>query len=348
MSYTIKKIAQYLDAEFVGDGEFVVNTPRHPAYAGVLDLAVAIDKKYTQALDNTKAQAAILWEGADWQSYNLRAAIIAPQSRYVMVGVTSMFNQQRDLPMGIHESAVIDKTAKLGDGVAIGPFVTIGKNVNLGAGARVFSHVSIAAGSTIGKDAILSEGVRIGENCTIGDRFIAQPNAVVGGDGFSFVTPKPGVLEDARRSNNIKKSYNTQAFERIHSLGGVVIADDVEIGANSTIDAGTIEPTRIGKGTKIDNLATVGHNVQIGQYCLFSGQVGIGGSTKIGNYVIFGGKVGCRDNITIGDNVVVPLGAVGSNVKSNQVMMGVPAVERSKYFNLYRAYLRLPRFMAKK
>ncbi len=156
----------------------------------------------------------------------------------------------------------------------------------------------------IGADALLLSGVRIGARVRIGDRFIAQPGAVLGGDGFSFVTPTPGVVEEARETGAIS-SVEQADYVRINSLGSIGIGDDVEIGANSCIDRGTIADTMVGDGTKIDNLVQIGHNVRIGHTCLICGQAGVAGSTVIGDRVVLGGKAAVADHLRIGSNVVI-------------------------------------------
>jgi UDP-3-O-[3-hydroxymyristoyl] glucosamine N-acyltransferase len=167
----------------------------------------------------------------------------------------------------------------MGAGAAIGPFVTIGRGVTIGPGARIASHVSIAEGARIGADALILQGARIGARVTIGDRFICQPGAVIGADGFS-ASSRPR-NRGSRKSAKpwARADIRAQSWTRIHSLGAVTIGDDVEIGANTCIDRGTIRDTAIGSGTKLDNLVHIGHNVQVGRDCLLCGQVGIAGST---------------------------------------------------------------------
>ena len=181
--------------------------------------------------------------------------------------------------------------------------------------------------------------------CVIGDRVIIQPGAVIGGDGFSFVTPETSQVETARES--LGKSDGAQApqsWTRIHSLGSVRIGDDVEIGANCAIDRGTIADTEIGAGTKLDNLVHIGHNVRIGRDCLICGQVGMAGSARVGDRVVLGGQCGVSDNIVIGDDVVAA-GAtkIYSNAPSGRMLMGAPAVKMETHVEMYKALRRLPR-----
>ena len=198
---------------------------------------------------------------------------------------------------GIHPSAIIDDSAVIGAGAAIGPFTVIGRDVVIGANARIASHVSIAGGAQIGSDALILEQVHIGARVVIGARFICQPGARIGADGFSFVTPERSMVEEARASLGKNVEIHEQSWVRIHSLGTVEIGDDVEVGANSCIDRGTVRATKIGAGSKLDNLVHVAHNVQVGRDCLLCAQVGIAGSTSIGDRVVLAGQVGVSDNI---------------------------------------------------
>ena len=174
----------------------------------------------------------------------------------------------------------------------------------------------------------------------------AQPGARVGSDGFSFVTPEKSNVETARESLGANVETSEQSWSRIHSLGAVTIRDDVEVGANSCVDSGTIRPTEIGNGTKLDNQVHVGHNVVIGRDCLLCGQVGIAGSVDIGNNVVLGGKVGVSDNVFIGDNVVAGGGSsILSNVPAGRAVLGYPAVKMDSHIESYKALRRLPRLM---
>ena len=196
-------------------------------------------------------------------------------------------------------------SAKLGKDVALGPYVVIGAGAVIGARSRIDAHVSIAAGAEIGEDALILAGARIGRNVRIGARFMAHSGVVIGADGFSFVTPEKSSVEAVRETlGDAGEAGQGQAWLKIHSLGGVEIGDDVEIGANSSIDAGTIRATRIGDGTKLDKLVQVGHNVQVGRNCLLCAHVAVAGSARIGDNVVLGGQVGVADNISLGDDVV--------------------------------------------
>jgi UDP-3-O-[3-hydroxymyristoyl] glucosamine N-acyltransferase len=287
-----------------------------------------------------------LWDGADWQALGLKAAIFVPRPRYAMSGLTQLMDAGPEIAPGIHPSAIIDDSAQIRAGAAIGPLVVIGRGVQIGPNARIAAHVSIAHDTSIGTDALILSGVRIGHNVQIGARFIAQPGAVIGSDGFSFVTPEKSAVENARKSLGDTGDAAQQSWTRIHSLGGVVNGDDVEVGANATVDQGTIRATQIGNGTKLDNLVHLGHNVQVGHDCLLCGQVGVAGSVKIGNRVVMGGQCGVSDNIFIGDDVIAGGGSkMFTNVPAGRVILGNPAVKMETHVEIQKALRRLPRFM---
>ncbi|NNE80336.1 MAG: UDP-3-O-(3-hydroxymyristoyl)glucosamine N-acyltransferase [Silicimonas sp.] len=346
MRFTIEQIAAALKAEAFGAVELSVTGATEPAEATEDQLALAMDPKFAEGLGRGKARAAILWDGADWQALGLEAAILVKRPRYAMAGLTRLMAEGPNIAPGIHPSAVVDPSASLGEGTAIGPLVVIGANAKIGAGARIASHVSIAEDVVIGDDALIHSGVRIQARVRIGSSFVCQPGVVIGGDGFSFVTPETSRVEEARASLGTQASAINSGWARIHSLGSVEIGDDVEIGSNSSVDAGTVKPTRIGNGTKLDSLVQVGHNVQIGEHCLLCAQVGVAGSTVIGNRVVLGGQTGVGDNITIGDDVVAGgASKILSKVPAGRVVLGYPAMKMDQFIAASQNWRRLPRLM---
>lgn len=271
MTQSVKDIAAALGAKAFGAVELLVTGLSEPQSAGPDDLALAMSPRYGPALAQGHARVAVVWAGADWRALGLDAAIEAPRARLAMAGLTQMLDVA-PVAMGISPHAVIDPSVQIGIGVSVGAFTVIGAGAVIGDGAYIADHVTIAAGVAVGQSVQIHAGARLQHKVRIGARCLIQSNVVIGGDGFSFVTAAPSNVEIGR------KTLGKVPFEpavdstqhRIHSLGGVEIGDDVEIGANSTVDAGTIRPTRIGRGTKIDNLVQVGHNVTIGTDCLLS------------------------------------------------------------------------------
>ncbi|SIO17052.1 UDP-3-O-[3-hydroxymyristoyl] glucosamine N-acyltransferase [Rhodovulum sp. ES.010] len=347
MAFTVEQIATALGARLEGAGGVRITCASEPAAAGPDALALAMDPKYADGLAQGRARAAVLWNGADWRALGLDAAIFVPRPRYAMSGLTRLMDPGPEIAPGVHPSAVVDPTAEIGEGAAIGPLAVVGRCAVIGPRARVAAHAVIAEQARIGADALILHGAKICARVTIGDRFIAQPGAVVGADGFSFVTPEKSGVENVRETLGDRGEAVDQSWTRIHSLGAVTIGDDVEIGANVCIDRGTIRDTSIGAGTKLDNLVHVGHNVEVGRDCLLCGQVGIAGSTRIGDRVVFAGQVGVNDNIRVGDDVIAG-GAtkIFTNAPSGRVLLGYPAMRMDSHVEAYKGLRRLPRLFA--
>ncbi|MEW2913584.1 UDP-3-O-(3-hydroxymyristoyl)glucosamine N-acyltransferase [Leisingera sp. JC11] len=344
--FTIRQIAESLGAEAQGDLDLQIAGAAEPQDAGANQIAMAMAPKYADGLKEGQAQAAILWDGADWESFGLKAVIFAPRPRMTMSGVTAMLDRGQGFGDGIHPSAVIDPTAELGEGVSVGPLSVVAANAKIGARSVIGPHCYVGAEAVIGEDALLREMVSIGARATIGNRFRAQPGARVGGDGFSYVTPEVSGAENARKTMGDQGEAKAQSWVRIHSLGAVTIGDDVELGSNCTIDNGTIRDTVIGNGSKLDNLVHVGHNTRVGNDCLLCGQTGVSGSVDIGNNVVLGGQTGVVDNIFIGDGVISGGGTkILSNVPAGRVIMGYPGVKMETHTEMYKAQRRLPRLM---
>lgn len=346
MSYTIEEIARSLGAQALGDLSVAVEAVAEPQDAGPRDLALAMKPAYAEGLSKGQAQAAVLWDGADYEALGLKAAIIPSRPRYALSALSKSFDQGEGFGAGVHPAAFVDPSAELGEGVSIGPMAVIGPKARIGAGSTIGPQAFVGAGAELGAGCFLREGVKIGARARLGERVIVQPGAVIGGDGFSFVTPDESAVERTRASLGDQGAEEEQAWERIHSLGSVSIGDDCEIGANAAIDRGTIRDTRIGARTKLDNLVHIGHNVVIGEDCLICGQVGMAGSTVVGNNCVFAGQVGVNDNIFVGDNVIAG-GAtkIFTNVPKGRVLLGYPAMKMETHVESYKAIRRLPRLM---
>lgn len=344
---TLAAIAAAIGARVEGDGTLLIRRAAEPAAAGSDDLALAMDPKYADGIARGNARAAVLWTGADWRALGLQGAILVERPRLAMAGLTRALDPGPDILPGHHPMALIHPTAQIGEGAAIGPFATIGRGVCIGARARIAGHVSIAEEAVIGDDALILTSARIGARVVIGDRFICQPGAVIGSDGFSYVTPEKSGVEEIRETLGERAEVKAQSWTRIHSLGSVEIGDDVEVGANCAIDRGTIRATRIGSGTKLDNLVHVGHNVEVGQDCLLCGQVGIAGSARIGNRVVLGGQCGVSDNIFVGDDVIAG-GAtkIFTNAPAGRVLLGSPALKMDQHVEAWKNIRRLSRLFA--
>jgi len=346
MSMTIKALAEKLGLEAAGNTDLKIRGAAEPQDAGASDIAVAMSPKYAENLPKGAARAAILWDGADFKELGLEAAIFATRPRLAMSGLTRALDAGQFFKEGIHPSAVVDDSAVLGAGVSVGPNAVIGPRANIGAGSVIGPMVFIGADAIVGDHCFLREQASIGARVRLGDRVILQPGAKLGGDGFSFVTKDVSHVETARSTMDDPGAVASQEWLRIHSLGAVVVGDDVEIGMNATIDNGTIRDTVIGRGSKLDNQVHVGHNCVIGENCLLCGQVGLAGTVVLGNNVVLGGQSGVADNLQLGDNVVVGGGGgVISNVSKGKMVMGYPAVKMSNFTEMYKASRRLPRLL---
>jgi UDP-3-O-[3-hydroxymyristoyl] glucosamine N-acyltransferase len=339
------EIAEALGSRCEGDGSLDIVRAAHPAEVeGPGDLALAMEKDLLALVPGSAAIAAVIADGAEVPP-TLKGWIVVHRPRYAMAGLLDLFERPVDRAPGIHPTAAIDPTATLGANVSIGPFVSVGPRAVLADDVVVLANSSIGADARIGAGTLLHAGVRIGDRVVLGARCILQPNACVGNDGFSFVTPEPGSVESAKAMGQVM-SYNV-LIRRVNSIGTVIVGDDVEIGANSTIDRGTVVATRIGNGTKIDNLVQIGHNVEIGSNCMLCGHVGVAGSSKIGDRVVLAGQVGVADHITIGHDAVVGASSgVGTNIPPRTVYFGTPAQPKKQAFEGLKSVARVPRLSA--
>jgi UDP-3-O-[3-hydroxymyristoyl] glucosamine N-acyltransferase len=345
-TYTIKQIADALSAECFGDTDIRIVGAAEPQSAAANQLAIATDKAYAEKLAAGQARAALLWQGADWRALGLDAAIVPRRPRYAMSSLTKLLDPGQGIHPGIHDTASIDPTGELGENVSIGPLAVISAGARIGSGSVIGAQCFVGWNARIGQNCFLRDHVSIGARVTIGDRVICQPGARIGSDGFSYVTPDRSAVEAARSRLGDRQDIGPQSWVRIHSLGAVTLGDDVEVGANTTIDNGTIRDTRVGDRTKIDNLVQIGHNCSIGTDCLLCGLVGLAGSVHVGNHVVLGGQVGVTDNISIGDGVIAGGGStILSNVPAGRTTLGYPAIKMDSQIDIYKSLRRLPKLM---
>lgn len=330
-TYTMEALAKALDGRLDGDAGYKVVRTVHPAdecKSG--DLALAMEPGLLPLLKQSKAEVAIVGEGAEVPA-NLKATIFVGRSRYAMSKLTALFEKKLPACDGIHPSAFVEEGAEIAEGVSIGAFSYVAAGAVIGANTVIHPQSYIGPDAQIGPNGLIYPGVRIGARVIIGARSIIHYNTTIGADGFSFVTPEVGSVEAAKTTGEVGSSTNTQLV-RIASLGAVVLGDDVEVGANTSIDRGTIVSTCIGNGTKIDNQVQIGHNVKVGDHCLLCGRVGIAGSTVIGDRVVLGGGVGVADHVKVGDDVVaMAMSGIAGHVHPKTVIGGVPAKPRKKF-----------------
>lgn len=303
MKKTVQELAAFLGGTVIGNGDAVIEDVKGLAEAGRQDITFAVDP-YTEYLPQVHAGAVIVEKEVPAGDNTL---VVVENPRLAFSQLLVLFHPRQSVASGIHSTAIIDDSAVIGKDTAVMAYAVIGKNVKIGDNCTIYPSVFIGDNVTIGSGTTIYPGAVIHENCVLGQRDVIRAHAVIGGEGFGFAT------ENGKHT-------------RIPQIGNVEIGDDVEIGACTCIDNATLGSTKVARGTKVDNLVHLGHNVEIGEDCFIIAQTGIAGSTKAGNHVIFAGQTGCTGHITIGDNAVFA-GKTGitGNIKGGQVYAGFPA-----------------------
>lgn len=321
-SHTLSELAAAVDAVVDGDGSVEVSGVNTIVDATPGQLSFAHNVKYYRFIPETRASALVL----DLETDSSGRPAIRHKNPYLTFAriIDIIHPKERVVPPGVHPSAVVDAAAEVDPQAGIGPLCVVEAGAKVGPGTQLISSVHIGRNARIGSDSLLHPGVRILHGCSVGNKAILHAGAVVGSDGFGFAESETGA-------------------RKIQHIGTVEIGDEVEIGANTTIDRGMLGPTRIGRGTKIDNLVQIAHNVQIGMFCFIAAQAGISGSTKIGNGVILAGQVGLVGHIELGDKVTVAAqSGVVKNVEPGTVLFGSPAREIMQAKRIEASLGRLP------
>lgn len=322
MDLSAEEIAQFVGGTVSGDASVRIRGLNGLREARPDDLSFFSDPKYAPHLALTEAGAILVSEHTGETSATL---IRVAEPHLAFVQMLKRFEEETlQHPQGIHPTATVHETARIGEGAALGPHAVVEAGATVGPGAVIYAGAYVGRDAEIGAGAVLYPNAVVRERCRIGARCILHPNVTIGGDGFGF-TPLDG--------QQIK----------IPQVGIVILEDDVEIGANSSVDRATAGFTRIGRGTKIDSQVQVGHNVQIGEHCVISGCTGIAGSAIIGDRVTIGGFSGIGGHLEIGDDVVIGgrSGVTGS-VPAGSIVSGFPAVEHRKARRYLASRLRLP------
>ena len=248
------------------------------------------------------------------------------QPKTAFAKAAAILLERMPIAVGIHATAVVPTLAKLGSNVGIGPFAVIGEDAHLGNGTQIGAHCVVGAGCWIGENCRIHPRVTIYGGMRIGHRVEIHSGAVIGADGFGY-------------------AFGDGRYWKFPQVGIVEIGDDVEVGANATIDRGSLDDTHIAEGVKLDNLVHVGHNVQIGAHTVVAAQTGISGSSVLGHHVVVGGQVGIADHCTLEDGSIAGAQAgipTGKTIRSGQTVWGTPAREISKFKEAYAWYARLP------
>lgn len=319
---TLTELADRIGARLEGDGAVEVTRVAGLEAAEAGDVTFLANPAYTAEVARTRASAVILGR----QGPPAPCAILRADNPYLAFArAVQALAPPVVAPDGVHATAVVDPSASLGPGVRIGPLAVVGARVRLGARTVVHAHAVIGDETIVGDDCVLHAHVSIRERCRLGDRVIVQNGAVVGADGFGF----------ARRADG--------THEKIAQTAPVVVEDDVEIGANTTIDRPAVGETRIRAGAKIDNLVMIAHGVVIGPRTLVAAQVGISGSTTVGADVMLGGQVGVAGHLSIGDGVkVTGQSGITHSIPAGAFVSGLPAIDNREWRKAAVVFARLP------
>jgi UDP-3-O-[3-hydroxymyristoyl] glucosamine N-acyltransferase len=321
-SLTARAVADLVGGRLLGDGAVRISKVGPLDRAGPDALSFAVSGRYAAGLDSCRAGAVLVPEAlASGTGSTTRIVVSDPYGALVRV-LRALYPDEAP-EAGVDPSARIGPGVVLGPEVSIGPFVVLGRDVRLGARCRLAQGVSLGDGVVVGDDTIIGPGVVCYAGSTLGSRVVLKAGAVIGGDGF-------GYLSDGKQHT------------RIPHVGGCVLEDEVEVGSNTCIDRGSIDDTVIGRGTKLDNLVQVGHNVRIGERCLIMAGVGIAGSTRVGNDVILAGHVGVTDHLVIGDRArIAAKSAIFGDVPAGTSFSGHPARPHRQFLRAQAAMYRL-------
>jgi UDP-3-O-[3-hydroxymyristoyl] glucosamine N-acyltransferase len=319
-------LAADLDARVVGDGELEIHGVRPLDSAQSNHLSFLHNPKYAKEARASSAGAILV---ADEEALPGRTVVVCDEPYLALARALAIFHPRQQPRPGIHETAVVADDVSVGEGASIGPLAAVGAGSSIGADSVIGAGCVVGTGVTIGAGTELHPRVVVEDGCRIGDRCIIHSGTVVGSDGYGFATVD-GV------------------HHKVPQVGIVVVEDDVELGANVCIDRAALGETRIGRGTKVDNLVQIAHNVHIGEHCLLISQSGISGSTRVGRHVIFAGQAGAAGHLTIGDGaVLMARAAAHKDVPAGEAVAGEPARPRREWLKTAANVQRLDQLKAR-
>jgi UDP-3-O-[3-hydroxymyristoyl] glucosamine N-acyltransferase len=315
MNFSADLIASHVGGVVEGDGSVTVNTFSKIEEAQPGSITFLANPKYTHFIYTTKASI-VLVKKDFVAEHPVNATLIRVEDPYQTLSqlLTIVSEALNTHPTGIEQPSFVSPEATLGENCYVGAFAYVAKGAKIGNNVKIYPQAYVGEGVTIGDNSIIYPGVKIYRGCKIGQRCILHAGVVIGADGFGFA-PKPD-----------------GSYDKIPQIGVVELADDVEIGANTTVDRATMGATRVNKGVKLDNLIQVAHNVEIGSNTVIAAQAGVAGSTKIGKQCMIGGQVGFAGHITVGDRTVIGAqSGIPNNVPEGSRLMGYPAVSAGEF-----------------
>ncbi|GBU07358.1 UDP-3-O-(3-hydroxymyristoyl)-glucosamine N-acyltransferase [Bacteroidales bacterium] len=327
MELNAKQIADILEGTIEGDADVKVNNFSKIEEGKPGTLTFLANLKYINYIYDTKASIALVdkdFKGEKELPPSL--TLIRVENTYAALAILlKMVENKKVRKQGVHPKAFVCESTTIGhQEIYIGPLAYIGENVSLGENVSIYPQAYIGDNVSIGDNTIIYSGAKIYDNCSIGKNCIIHAGAVIGSDGFGFV------MENGK-------------YNKISQIGNVVIEDDVEIGANTTIDRAVIDSTIIHKGVKLDNLVMIAHNVEVGEHTAMAAQVGISGSTKVGSYCMLGGQVGLAGHIKIGNKVNIGAqSGIVSNIGDDRNIIGSPAIDVKNFFRSSIVFPKLP------
>ena len=321
MTISIGELAKRIEGKVSGNPDRLVSGVAPFGEATEQDITLAAETTLLKNLEKTNAGCIIVPDGCEGDAGDL---ILCPNPRVAFAKAIAVFHPLPEPEMSISRQAVLGRDVTYGTAVQVDPFVSIGDRVKLGNRVRIHPHVFIGDEVTIGDDVVVYPNVTILERCSIGNRVIIHSGTVIGSDGFGFAP-------------------DGDKYQKVPHLGTVVVEDDVEIGANNTIDRATFGKTWIRRGVKTDNLIQIAHNVEIGEDTVIAAQTGIAGSATIGRHVVMAGQVGVSGHLTVGENVIIgPQAGIAKPVTAGETVMGSPAVPFRQFARQGSYLARLP------
>jgi UDP-3-O-[3-hydroxymyristoyl] glucosamine N-acyltransferase len=323
MKMTAAELAEKVGARLEGDSTLELAGVAAPERAGSKHLIYIEAAKYAERAAASSAMCVVVREGIALPGKTILRSV---QPKVAFAKAAELLLERAPIARGIHATAIVAPLAQIGEEVGIGPYVVIGEGVHVGNGTQVGAHSVIGAGCWLGENCRIHPRVTFYAGMRIGDAVEIHSGAVIGADGFGY-------------------AFDGNRYWKFPQAGIVEIGDDVEIGANATIDRGSLDDTRIAEGVKIDNLVHVGHNVQIGAHTVIAAQTGISGSSKLGHHVVCGGQVGIADHCTLEDQSIAGAQAgipTGKTIRRGQTVWGTPARPLDKFKEAYAWFARLP------